>query len=171
MKNEYTVTWKLIKEWTRDIGYGGIRLVFKVIYSILGVISLLSAVLITVMCIKNRIDSLTLNIAVLFFISAFAFYRAFLQDILMARQRYNLLSKTYGASEWKRTVEIGEESITLKEGIHTAEYEYRSVSEIKEKGNKIFICLSDRTAIIMYKDSFVDCTWEECKNRITEKKA
>ena len=43
MKNEYTVTWKLIKEWTRNIGYGGIRLVFKVIYSILGVLSLLSA--------------------------------------------------------------------------------------------------------------------------------
>ena len=47
---------------------------------------------------------------------------------------------------------------------------YSQICKIKEKGNVVLVQFSNRMVLILYKDTFVDCTWDECKNFIETKK-
>jgi len=66
---------------------------------------------------------------------------------------------------------FGDENISLKEVSHVVTCNYSDIIDITEKGNKIWIKLSNKTVIRLFKDAFIDCTWEECKDYILSKQS
>ena len=45
-------------------------------------------------------------------------------------------------------------------------YNYSDILEIIEKDERIYLRLQAKAIIRLYKSKFVDCTWEECKEKI-----
>ena len=97
-------------------------------------------------------------------------YMVVLRIFPITSAQYKRMSKIYGEENWTRTIEFGEDCISLSEGTISAKYQYKDIMSIREKGNKIWLTARNRTVLRLYKDAFVDGTWEECKSLLHERK-
>ena len=170
MKNEYTVSWPRLRQWTKEACLSGVRLVIFILYCVLGTVNLVSGITIFAISVKLGTDMLISNIALLLFITVFCFYRAFLHNMLLAKRRYKFLARSYGCDEWSMAIEFGEDEITVSEATSSISYKYKSITDIKEKGNKIWLYMNNKTVVRLYKDCFTYGTWEVCKTFLEEKK-
>ncbi len=169
MKNEYRITKSLLMSWAKEFHYFGINVFVAVLCWCLladGVI----------LAVTYAIDGDLLNkyffLSVLFI--AVSVYKLFFQRKVVMARSYKEYQKLYGVSEWTRTVEFLESDILLSDRDGETEYstarvKYSNVKRIKEKGNVVFLYYGNRSAIHLYKDAFVGCTWDECKAMLEEK--
>ncbi len=100
---------------------------------------------------------------ILLFLSVF---KLFFSRFVVCSNRYKLLSKTYGVTEWIRSVEFNDEEITLCDYTSVTKFKYNNIKKIKEKNNVIMIFFNNNLALRLYKDTFVEGSWEECKEKI-----
>ena len=56
------------------------------------------------------------------------------------------------------------------EGTISAAFEYKDIMSICEKDNSVWLNARNRTVIRIYKDAFVDGTWDECKSLLHARK-
>ena len=109
-------------------------------------------------------DWLDWYLAILFL--ALSVFKLFFSRFLVYANRYKLLSKTYGVTEWIRSTEFGDEEITLCDHTSVTKFKYNNIKKIKEKNNVVMIFLNHNMALRIYKDAFVEGSWEECKEKI-----
>ena len=100
------------------------------------------------------------------FILVFASYRLFFLQYYFFAKKYKILSKTYGVTEWIRTTEFKDNEIVLTDHNSVCKLKYENIKRISENGNLIIIYFNDNLSARLYKDAFVDDTWEECKEKI-----
>ncbi|MBE6618045.1 MAG: hypothetical protein E7627_08950 [Ruminococcaceae bacterium] len=167
MTNEYTVDYNLLKSFAKESKFTGVRLAFFISYCIIA-FGFLFIGIFSLIFIPN-VDGITIYFS--FFFVILAVYSAFIRDAIVLKRQYNFLVKTYGCKFWKRTIMFGDENISLKEVSHVVTCNYSDIIDITEKGNKIWIKLSNKTVIRLFKDAFIDCTWEECKDYILSKQS
>ena len=55
------------------------------------------------------------------------------------------------------------------DGIFHAHPEYHNIKKVIEKGNVVLILFNDNIAFRLYKDAFIDGSWEECKELLNSK--
>ena len=97
-------------------------------------------------------------------------------------KRFHVFSEKYGLSEWIRSTEFKDDEIILSDHTTVLKFKYEDIkeiketsleknAEIKEKNNVVMIFFKkDRNrAIRLYKDAFVEGTYEECKAKIISK--
>lgn len=157
MKNEYTVTQKLYRTWALENMCKGIRLFFFISWMLLGLLCLWV--------------SLSPFLSSFFRVMAlFCFYRAFLRNLLAAKKQYQILAKTYGQENWTRTIVFEEDKITTSEPASAFWSSYSDIVNIREKSDKIWLILNNKTVIRLYKSAFINTTWEECKAAILSRK-
>jgi hypothetical protein len=161
MKNEYVIDWPLLKKWTNEGHHTGIRLAFYIFWCVMLVVFVAFAAL----CILAGQYSYAFFFVLFAFIS---FYRAFLWNIMMAKQQYRRLVQTYGNDSWVRTICFEDDEIVIQEEKTEIKYLYSDVLKIVEKGEKIDLILPAKAMIRLYRSKFVDCSWEECKAKILE---
>ncbi|MBE6662212.1 MAG: YcxB family protein [Ruminococcaceae bacterium] len=77
-----------------------------------------------------------------------------------------MFSKTYGVTEWMRTTEFTDAAIILTDHTTVNQVRYENIEQIKEKGNCVMIYLNHNMALRIYKDAFVEGTWEACIEKI-----
>lgn len=77
-------------------------------------------------------------------------------------RRYNIFSKTYGVSEWIRTTEFTDNEIIVTDHNSINKFRYANVNKIKEKNNLVIIFLDSNLVIRIYKNAFVEGSWDEC---------
>ena len=65
-----------------------------------------------------------------------------------------------------RTTEFLEDEIVLTDHTSVSKLKYSNIKKIKEKNNIVMIFMNDNMAWRLYKDAFVEGSWEECKNII-----
>ena len=53
MKNEYTVSWPLLRQWTKEACLSGVRLVIFILYCVLGTVNLVSGITIFVKLLQH----------------------------------------------------------------------------------------------------------------------
>ena len=134
--------------------FRGVRLAFVVFWSLIGV-----AVLI-----------LFRGNPIFWLLALFAFYRAFLRPLVLAKTQYRTLAKTHGKEDWLRTITFEEDGIIVTEDSTSIQYAYEDVSEIREKGDQIKLVFQNQTAVRLYQSAFVDTDWTTCKAFIQEKR-
>lgn len=167
MKNQYIVDKKLMMSFAKE--YHMPRTVVDTIGFVLSC-SLAAIGLVSVFCgIFFRVSNgLFWYIGILS--SAVAIYKFFIQRYVIWSGRYKLLSKTYGVSSWLRTIEFSDEEIVFTDHNSVSRHKYQNVLKIKEKGNAVLIYVNHGMAIRIYKDAFIEGSWDECKTLLETKR-
>ena len=95
-----------------------------------------------------------------------AIYKLFFSRFVFYASRYKMLSKTYGVSEWIRTTEFIDEEIILTDHTAITRLKYENIKKIKENDHVAMIFMNTPLSFRIYKNAFVEGSWEECKKKI-----
>lgn len=163
MRNEYTVDRLLLKKWTMESRFRGVRLVLFILLCALFVMTL-------ALSIFYIIAGLNIYITIcLVFGALICLYRAFITYPRFARRQYKRLSKTYGKDSWIRTITFENDCLTVREETAESRFDYTDILEVFEKDDSIHLKLKSYAYIRLYRTKFVDTTWDDCKTLILKK--
>lgn len=166
MKNEYKITKDLIRSWAREYHlHGAANIVLFVFWCVAGVIGILG----TIFSIARHADWTVVYLNAL--IVVIAVFKLFVQRFLAWSKRYKVFSTTYGVTEWMRTIEFLDDEVILTDHTSVSKFKYANIQTIKEKNNAVLILMNHNMALRLYKDAFVEGSWEACKQMILEKKS
>ena len=161
MKNQYKITKDLMKTWAKEYHlHGAANVILFILWCIFG-ISCVVGLILSVLLRKGWVD---IYIFALF--TFVAFFKLFLARFFVWSKRYKLYSTTYGVSEWIRTTEFLDDEIILTDHTSVSKLKYSNINTIKEKSNVVMIFMNNNIALRLYKDAFVEGSWEECKEKI-----
>jgi len=161
MKNEYKITKKEMMSWTKEYHLqGAANIILFILWCVVGVIGL--GMMILLLSVGG--DWINFYFAILFLL--LAVFKLLFSRFFALSNRYKLLSKTYGVSEWIRSTEFTDVEIILSDHTSVTRFKYENIKKIKEKNNVIMIFFNNNLALRLYKDAFVEGSWEECKEKI-----
>ena len=165
MKNQYKITKDLFKSWAKEYHlHGAADIVSFIYWCIIGVGGLYhfaSFVYYGTDCLYIFVSALMVVVAV---------YELFFSGFVFWSKRYKQYAATYGVSEWMRTIEFLDDEIVLTDHTSVCRYKYENIQKIREKNNVVMIFMKHNIAIRLYKDAFVEGTWESCRNFLNTKK-
>ena len=165
MKNEYKITKQLMMSWAKEYHIqGAANIILFVLWGVVGLMGLSIIVLEAMLTSMGGGDGLNWYIGILLLL--LAIFKLFIARYVVWSKRYKLYSDTYGVPEWIRTTEFAQDEIILTDHTSVTKLKYENVKKIKEKGNVVMIFLKHGLALRLYKDAFVEGTWEECKEKI-----
>ena len=165
MKNEYKITKDLIKSWAKEYHLHGAANIFMfILWCVVGVAGLLGLIF----TVQLQSDWIVVYLYSLLF--AIAVFKLFIQRFIVWSKRYKLFCTTYGVTEWMRTTEFLDDEIVLTDHTSISKFRYSNIQTIKEKNNIVMIFMNNNMALRLYKDAFVEGSWQECKEKILEKK-
>lgn len=164
MKNEYKITKKLMKSWANEYHiYGKRNVINFALWCIVGVCGIF------MLTIYFFYDNNWLNLYFAFVFLFLSIYKLFFSRFVVLSRRYKLFEKTYGVSEWLRTTEFLDDKIVVTDHTSVMEMKYSQITKSKERSNVVLMFCNNNTAIRVYKDAFVEGSWEECKELINSK--
>lgn len=165
MKNEYTINKKTMLSWARKLpeNTAPANIILWILWGIVGVISLL---LLAILIVTGG-DWFDWYIAIV--LLALTLYKLFFARLITAASKYRMCVKTYGVAEWQRAIEFTEDEIIVSDHTSVSRFGYDTVKKIQEKKNVVVIRLKSDMGIVLYKDTFVEGTWEECKAFLASK--
>lgn len=155
VKNEYQVTWERYRSWCAESMFQGIQLAFRVMWCVLAVGFLVLSIV-----AGEWIYGLMM---------VYCIYQAFVSKLVQGKAQYKKQTDYYKKDSWMRRMILDEEKIGLSEGRLFLTYEYKHLKKIRHKGNKIWLHFQDGTVLRMYKDAFVEGSWEECRQLVEKK--
>lgn len=162
MKNQYKITKDLMKTWAKEYHlHGAANVILFIMWCVLGIIGIAGLIF----SITLHSEWMVIYIYTLFTI--LAFFKLFLARFFVWSKRYKLYSTTYGVSEWIRTTEFLDDEIILTDHTSVYKLKYSNIKTIKEKGNVVMIFMNNNTGLRLYKDAFVEGSWEECRKKST----
>ena len=159
MKNQYKVTKNLMISWAKGLHLDLLRnAILFIAWCAIGLYGLAMLILLA----KNGGEWKIWCLYIL--LLCLAVYKAFVSPLVAALNRYEKLAASYGVGEWIRTIEFKEQDIVFTDHQSVTVFRYDHIKKIKEKNNTVSILLQNNTLLVLYKDAFVDSTWEECKD-------
>lgn len=164
MKNEYKVTRDLMRSWAREYHlHGAASISLFVFWCAAGIIGIWGVVLSIVYHSDWTVTYLYALAVVL------AVFKLFFSRFFVLSRRYKLFSTTYGVTEWLRTTEFLNDEIVLTDHTSISKLKYGNIQKIKEKGNVVMLFMNNNMALRLYKDAFVEGSWQECKKIVLQK--
>lgn len=161
MKNEYIITKELMKSWAKEYHlHGAANIILFIIWCILGVIGI-AGLIFSIALYRDWFPIYMFSL-----LTFVAFYKLFLSRFFVWSKRYKLYSTTYGVTEWIRTIDFLDDEIVLIDHTSVSKLQYSNIEKIKEKNNIVTIFMNNNMALRLYKDAFVEGSWEECKQKI-----
>jgi len=161
MKNEIKINKKEIMSWAKHYYLEGVA--NKIMFALLCMLLAISLAMLTLLFLFGG-DWINWYLSIFFLF--LAVYKLFFERFVIWSQRYKVASKNFGVDEWTRTTEFRDDGILLTECTSTMQFKYQNIKKIKEKDNLIMILFNNNQALRLYKDTFVEGTWEECKEKI-----
>ena len=161
MKNQYKITRQLMMSWAKDFPIFTVSTaILYILYSFAALVGffLLASLLAT------GGESSDYLIAILILI--ISLYRLFFSRIVRTVSTYNRLSNMFNSTEWVQTVEFCEDKIKVSLHNSTGEYSYSQIKKVVERRKQAFIIFKNGV-LRLYKDAFVEGSWEECKEKLT----
>ena len=164
MKNEYKITKDLIKSWAKEYHiHGAANIILFILWCVAGIIGI-SGMIISIMLHMDWVV-----ICLYAWMLVIAVFKLFIQRFIIWSKRYKLFSTTYGVTEWMRTTEFLDDEIILTDHTSVSKFKYSNIQKIKEKNNVVIVSMNNNMALRLYKDSFVEGSWDECKQMILKK--
>ena len=165
MKNEYKITKDLIKSWAKEYHIHGVANIFLfILLCVVGIIGISGLIF----SIALHADWMVVYLYALMLI--IAVFKLFIQRFIVWSKRYKLYSATYGVAEWMRTTEFLDDEIVVTDHTSVSKLKYSNIQKIKEKNNVVMIFMNNNMALRLYKDAFIEGSWEECKKMLLEKR-
>ena len=164
MRNEHKITKELMMSWAKDFYLvRASDIILAILWSIVAFCGL------TLLATSIIVGGDALNWLLAFLFLFLSVYKLFFGRFVYISKRYKMFAKTYGVDEWLRTIEFTENEIVLTDHTTINKLQYRNIKKVIEKGNVILILLNDNIAFRLYKDAFVEGSWEECKKLLNSK--
>ena len=158
MKNQYKITKKEMLSWIKEWRLQGVsNIILFALWCISGAIGFGALFAITFLDVHWIFCFLFLLCLLLFVLYA---------PLFVLLNRYHRLSKAYGKNEWVRTTNFADDEIIVVDHTSITKFRYENIKKIKEKNTVIIIFFNNRLAIRLYKDTFIEGSWEECKQKI-----
>ena len=165
MKNIHKITKELMISWAKEYYLFRTRdIILAILWSIVGLCGLIP--MIALVFVGGKPADWILSIVLILL----AAYKLLIGRFVYMSKRYKMFARTYGVDEWLRTIEFTEDEIVLTDHTTVNKLKYRNIKAIKEKGNVALIVFNDNIAVRLYKDAFVDTSWEECKELLNSKR-
>ncbi len=156
MKNEYQVTRQLCRTWVLENMSKPPWLPILILWGLLAVL-----------CVWGMFS--TPFPGLLGVLALFCLYRLFLRNLIISRRQYSRLAKTYGEN-WTRTICFEEDKLVVTEGnVSSLQLPYSDIVSIEEDGNKVRLVHKSKSVVRLYKDKFIDASWEECRTFLAAK--
>ena len=166
MKNEFKVTKKLMMSWAKEFHLiGAANIVLFILWCIVGAIGLAMIILLSIF----GGEWINWYISILFLL--LAVFKLFFSRFIVMSNRYKLIAKTYGVTEWIRTIEFTDDEIISTDHNSVVKYQYTGIKKIKETKDSVLIIFNTNLGVRIYKDAFIEGSWEECKNKLESLKA
>ena len=163
MINEYKITKKLMMSWAKEWYFVGKKSIFNfIILCLNGLIGILLTI--TLLITGGDIGRWCIAILCLF---VFVF-GIFIARFLQMSNSYKMHVNIYGVPEWNRTTKFTDEEIIIQDHTSITKVQYKNIKQIKEKNNVIMLFINDNAAIRLYKDAFIEGSWEDCKKMIND---
>ena len=163
MKNQYKITKDLMQTWAKEYHLrGAASVILFIIWCVLGVIGISGLIF------SIALHSEWMAIYIYALLTIIAVFKLFLARFVVWSKRYKLYSTTYGVSEWIRTTEFLDDEIILTDHTSVSKLKYSNIEKKKEKNNVVMIFMNNNMALRLYKDAFVEGSWEECKKKIND---
>ena len=160
MKNEYKVTKETVVSEAKGYHFRSIsRVIFCVCWCIAGLY--FGAMSVLFFAAGNWLYG-----AFGFLIVLFCAYKLFVFPVRYFSNKYKLLAAQYRTPEWTRTVEFSDEEIVYTDHKTSLKIKYTDIEKVKEKGNTVLLILGGHMLMRIYKDAFVEGSWEECKEKL-----
>lgn len=164
MRNEHKITKELMMSWAKDFYLvRASDIILAILWSIVAFCGL------TLLATNIIVGGDALNWLLAFLFLFLSVYKLFFGRFVYISKRYKMFAKTYGVDEWLRTIEFTENEIVLTDHTTINKLQYCNIKKVIEKGNVILILLNDNIAFRLYKDAFVEGSWEECKKLLNSK--
>ena len=164
MRNEHKITKELMMSWAKDFYLvRASDIILAILWSIVAFCGL------TLLATSIIVGGDALNWLLAFLFLFLSVYKLFFGRFVYISKRYKMFAKTYGVDEWLRTIEFTENEIVLTDHTTINKLQYCNIKKVIEKGNVILILLNDNIAFRLYKDAFVEGSWEECKKLLNSK--
>ena len=164
MRNEHKITIELMMSWAIDFYLvRASDIILAILWSIVAFCGL------TLLATSIIVGGDALNWLLAFLFLFLSVYKLFFGRFVYISKRYKMFAKTYGVDEWLRTIEFTENEIVLTDHTTINKLQYCNIKKVIEKGNVILILLNDNIAFRLYKDAFVEGSWEECKKLLNSK--
>lgn len=164
MKNEYKITKAMMKSWAKEFRLWDTKtIIISAIWGLLGVWIVYHIVSFLYWGVNWRFVCYFILLLII------VVYRLFFFRTITYLRNYKTLTKAFEVSEWIRTIEFLEDEILLTDHTSTMKFKYSQITKIKEKSNAVLLCLNIKKGLILYKESFVDGSWEECKELLALK--
>lgn len=173
MKNEYKITKDIMKSWAKGFHTNGRA---NIILFIVSCYLLIACPLLFIEFYYLYgyhfiyVTEYLIYMLLLVLFTFTAFYRIFITPSSSYKRLYRSYAEIYGVREWLRTTEFTDDEIVLADHRNIYRYRYKNVRKIKERDNLVIIFLNNGGGLHLYKDAFVNGSWEECKKFITEKR-
>ncbi len=161
MKNEFKVTKELMMSWAKEYHlHGAANIILFIGWCIVGLFGL--SVLLINIFVAKEFWFYYISILLLLISS----FKLFFSRFVVWSKRYKIFSRMYGVAEWMRTIEFTDDEIILTDHTSVNKFKYGNIQKIKEYGNIVLIFFKDNLGVRLYKDAFVEGSWEECKQKI-----
>ena len=164
MKNQYKVTKERMMEWAKEFHLP--NAVSVVTFSLWCLVGLIGVALLVMHSLFGA-EAQQWFVALLFL--GLAVFKVFFSRFTVMANRYKVFAKTYGVSEWLRTVELTDEEIIITEHTTVVHARYANIKKIKEKGDNVCIIMNDAMGIRLYKSAFTEGDWPSCQKLLAEK--
>lgn len=161
MKNEYKMTSQLMMSWAKEYHLqGAANIISFIIWCVVGVIGL--GMLVIAITTGGEWTTWYFSILALFL----SVFKLFIARFITMSNRYKMMSKTYGVSEWIRSTEFTDDEIIISDHTSITRLRYDNIKKIKDKDNDVLIIFNNNLGLRLYKDAFVEGTWDECMEKI-----
>ena len=161
MKNQYKITKDLMKTWAKEYHlHGAANVILFIMWCVFGVIGIAGLVF-SIALYRGWFPIYMFSL-----LTFIAFFKLFLARFFIWSKRYKLYATTYGVPEWIRTTEFLDDEIVLTDHTSVSKLKYSNIEKIKEKNNVVMIFMNNNLALRLYKDAFVEGSWEECRKKI-----
>ena len=165
MKNEHKITKELMMSWAKEYFLFRARdIILAILWSIVGLCGFIP--LMALVLVGGDLIDWILSIVLIIL----ATYKLFIGRFVYISKRYKMFAKTYGVDEWLRTIDFLEDEIVLTDHTTVNKLQYHNIKKVIEKGNVVLILMNDNIAFRLYKDAFVEGSWEECKEFLNSKR-
>ena len=165
MRNEHKITKELMMSWAKDFYLvRASDIVLAILWSIVAFCGL------TLLATNIIAGGDALNWLLSFLFLFLSVYKLFFGRFVYISKRYKMFAKTYGVDEWLRTIEFLEDEIVLTDHTTVNKLQYCNIKKVIEKGNVVLVVMNDNIAFRLYKDAFVEGSWEECKELLNSKR-
>jgi len=164
VKNEFTVTKELYMSWNRENMWKGIRLKFKILWTVTALL------LIVFIIFLHSIGDGRLYLYVYgVSMALYCIYRGYFRESVLTAMQYRRNINVFGSENWVRTIEFGEDDIISRDGNVTVRTPYSEIVGMRDKGNNIWLDTKKKMVIRLYKDKFIGGDFEQFKKFISAK--